>query len=346
MNGTKRCCLFGLAILGRVGVAMGQATSTVAAQTAYSVPDAPAFTFLNASPTRVSRPGTARDLAVALADGIDSLGRARQGFALDASVWSLIPGSKIALEDYQRSRSAFVLANLQTSFGTVRPTGDTTSTDLAFGLRALLADGADPMRDTAFTSGMQRALADCNGKAGTPLPSVEEALACGGRAVAALRKRWLSEHWNAPSFALAAALGTRLDESNLDNARWAGWSAWAAGSLPLGTSGQLAYQLRYDDRPALGANPLSKTLSYGARAATGSSSVNGFLELVGQHLSDSSTGSARTNWSGGIEFLAASDLWVSTGFGSAYNAAVGAGKILLLANVRWNVASSPHFTTR
>jgi len=71
------------------------------AQQSYAVPDAPAFTFLGVTPNSISRPGTARQLAVGQSNSIDSSGCAEQGIAIDFAPWFLIPGVTNTRSDYQ-----------------------------------------------------------------------------------------------------------------------------------------------------------------------------------------------------------------------------------------------------
>jgi hypothetical protein len=57
-----------------------------------AAPQSPAFTFLGTTPTKVTRPGSIRDLGAALTNGIDADGKAVQGVAVESSPWALIPG--------------------------------------------------------------------------------------------------------------------------------------------------------------------------------------------------------------------------------------------------------------
>ena len=62
------------ALLG--ALALGVAGAAHAQTVSFAVPEAPAFTFLGVNPTKIARPGTTRDLAVAILTGVDSSGRA------------------------------------------------------------------------------------------------------------------------------------------------------------------------------------------------------------------------------------------------------------------------------
>lgn len=318
-------------------VTLVAACRAAAQEQPYAIPDAPAFAFLGTSPTRIGRPGTARELAVGLANGLDSLGRVQQGLALDFIPWHLIPGMRITLPDYQQKglNPKYMLANTQLSVGTVRAAGDTASTDLAIGLRVLVHDGLDPMTNESFTSGLRAATAPC-----------EFDVKCLSDSNKAVRARWFGSHWNGSSFAIAVAAGGRLVQSRLSTMRWTGFSVWAVGTLALWSSGELAYQLRYDNRPAVpDTAATSHTLSYGVRGTVGSPSVNGFVELLGSSRLAPAAGPDRTvaGWSGGIEFRAGDQLWLSTGFGNSPERGM-ADKVVLIANIRWSVAAAPRLS--
>lgn len=126
------------------------------------VPEAPAFTFLGANPTKVNHPYTPRDLAANLLSAVDSTGKLRQGFALGVTPWYLIPGIRISPEDYATNRLKYMLAWTQLSLGTVRASGDSASTDLSLGLRVTVFDGGDPWTDSDFLPKAREAITGCS----------------------------------------------------------------------------------------------------------------------------------------------------------------------------------------
>jgi hypothetical protein len=307
-----------------------------AAQKPYAIPESPAFTFLDATPAQISRPTTARAFAAAVLNGASPLtGELQQGVALDVAPWSFVPGLRIPLSEYQSSRSRYVLANTQLSHATVRASGDTSATDLAAGVRITLVDRSDPMSDTAFTGELRRRLRSCLPDQPTDA-AVAQAQACGREQAQALRKQWLSDrgHWNDASLAAAAAGGWRFARSQLSDGVWQGWAGWITGAMPLGRGGQVIGQLRYNAHQG----DQDDGLAYGGRALYGSAEMNGFVEVAG----GSRTGGrpSRADWTGGLEFKAAENLWISTGFGSRSNAA-GGNRGVLVADLRWQLASGP-----
>jgi hypothetical protein len=307
----------------------------------YAIPDAPAFIFLGANPAEVQRPMSPRSLAASLASGIDAAGRVQQGFALDLAPWSLIPTLRIPLSQYQQSPASFLLANTQISLGTLRTPGDDGSTDLSLGIRLTLWDRSDPMADAAFTKTLRsRLLTGCVPAGPTDTTAMLE---CASRVNQEAREEWRrSGRWNRSSFAVAAAAGTRLDQSRFDQHRWLGWSGWATGAFPLTSSGQVLAQLRYDERSPVPDEPKEQTLRYGGRAFIGSATVNAFLEIVGVDRLEAPAGSdeGETKWSAGIEFRAGEQLWLSTGLGTSGE---GSDRAVVLAGLRWNVTDEPRF---
>ena len=125
----------------------------------YNVPDDPAFVFLQVSPKRIANPGTLPALGVALAEGIDIDGRVNAGLAV-----SFLPSNLLRYtlrpEGYRNGRPVFWFYNTQVSIGTVRKSGDTASTDLAFGFRTILL-GPEPYSDPAFRNSIAVLLDRC-----------------------------------------------------------------------------------------------------------------------------------------------------------------------------------------
>lgn len=135
-------------------------TSALTAQLpAYNVPDDPAFVFLHVSPKRIASPGTLPALGVALAEGIDIDGHVNAGLAV-----SFLPSNLVSYtlrpEGYRNGRPVFWFYNTQVSIGTVRKSGDTASTDLAFGFRTILL-GPEPYSDPSYRNSIAVVLDRC-----------------------------------------------------------------------------------------------------------------------------------------------------------------------------------------
>lgn len=308
----------------------------LAAQQSFAIPQSPAFTYLDIAPSRIERPTTARQFGVGVLNGIGGEGRVLQGLALDAAPWSWIPGLSIPAERYDEPLR-YSLANLSLSLGTARAPGDTASALAALGLRTTLLDRSDPLADAEFRRELRAVAVRCNTE--DPDAEDEEIRACAAEGARRLRAEWLKTRWNRTSISVAVASGVQFVESRLGQREWTGISGWAAGAFPLTRHGQLLAQARVDHRAALDTLDALTAVRLGARALAGSASVNGFLELEWQS-EPAPDAAAAALWSGGIEFRAAEDLWLATGFGQAWHPDEES-RLVLIANLRWRVAEGP-----
>ena len=302
----------------------------------YTIPPSPAFTFLGTNPGSIDRPTTARALAVSLAEDFRA-GEIPRGLAVDVAPWFLVPGLRITPLRYRTDPVAYVMANTQVSLGSLQAKTDTGSTDLALGIRTTVFDRGDPMTDTAYTNEVRRGLLKCIASVPSNGPTADTTALhkCAADATVQIRSRWLESHWNAPSLAVAGALGWRFAESKADASDWLGWAGWVTAGVPLFKGGQVLGQLRYDQRGADGSG-----LSYGGRAYLGSASAHAFAEV--SHLAVGSEDHP-TSWAGGVEFRAFQSFWLSTGFGTVTRPEAGAQTVAVIANLRWDVSMAPRF---
>lgn len=311
------------------------------------IPDSPAFTFLRLSPSRISRPGSTRDLALELLNGFDEEGRVRQGFALEISPSYVFSTGGISLKEYQENDGKYVLENLRLSLGTVRTAGDSAATDFALGLRLKLLDRGDPMRNRAFTQRVGDLLLQAlpSPEAG---PDAEPDSVALGRELRQHRTGWTRAHWNAYRLEMAGVAGMRLANSEIDRGRFSGAAAWIAGSIPFGDFGQILLHLQYDYRRRIATQPSFSRLTYGGRFLFGSHTFNGFVEVAGESKFDTRADleDASGSWSLGIEKRVASSLWITTGFGSRFDTLERADKIVLLGGIRWGILSQARLDPR
>jgi hypothetical protein len=334
----RSLAVLALALGGTTGLPAQTPSPDTAKFKPYAIPESPAFTFLNATPGNVSRPTTARALAVGVLGDVMSTGEVPQGLALDVAPWSLLPGLRIPLARYQASPGLYALANTQFSLGTVRAEGDSADTDLGAGLRVTLFDGSDPMRDTSFTRRVRAGLVECLPEQPGP-DGVARSEQCARELTERVRKAWLEDegHWNDASFAVAGALGWRFVESRADESDWLGWGVWATGSLPLDWKrrplGQVLGQLRYDT-----GRKGEDGLWYGARAYAGTGTMNVFGEI--------GRGEDETDWAGGIEFRVLGSMWLSTGLGTQATPAGDDRTVAVIANLRVDLREQPRFNLR
>ena len=334
----------------------------------YAVPEIPAVTFLDASAANIARPTTPKDFVATLANGVDGDGRARQGFALEASPFAILPGFQVTLADYRRSRLKYALANLLLSVATVQTAGDTSSTDLAYAARTTLVDRGDPMRDTAFLRAFGDSMLACAPPTAlpaslVPFPGQPDTMAVARAALLAARaveqraclagrpvemaRAYVRAHWNAARVSAALAYGERLPGSRLAARTATGHRLWAVAGVPLGTIAQGVGYVDWTRTRRDGATPPYGAVTYGARVNVGGARVNGFYELLARQVSDAPPGvrGHQRAWSGGLEFLAVNDVWISTGFGERFLERAAPERVVVLANVRWGIATKPWLKT-
>jgi len=312
----------------------------------FSVPESPAFTFLNASPAEITRPSTWRQFSAALLSGVNSEGKSQQGFALELAPFQVVPGFRVTLKDYQHNFFKRAAYRTQISVGTAQTSGDSGSTDLAFGVRIPLYDDGDLVQSAAYMRELGDSLLACAPSG----PGVDTAVS---RACLREKKQLvdsqyhkilgLRENWRTRRVVVAFAIGTRLVNSSFSNRQGLGWSAWALGSNPLGHWGLLVGSLAYSRKYDVPESPAFSSLRYGGRAVVGSTGVNGFLEVVGDTRFDEDPGVAdgNTSWSAGLEIRLVQGMWLSTGFGQRYAEAQTADRVVVLANLRWGLSAEP-----
>jgi hypothetical protein len=329
---------------------------------AYSVPESPAFSFLDVSPAKVTRPTTPRDLISSIVDAIDAEGRVRQGFALEVQP-SAILRTGAGLRAYQESPLTRALTNAQVSLATVRAAGDSSSTDLSYGLRLTLFDRADPMASQSFTDSLANLLAECSEPIPPPPPNVDPAVAaqlksaaeaaalvkegaCNRTGIERVRTKYVKDHWNDVHLALSYAGGHRLAGSLPREGKALGHRVWLVAGVPVLTYGQILGYYRLSNVLAAGTDTRTRLNAYGARAVVGKPTFNGFVELVGERrraASGTDNNSARS-WSGGLEFRVSDQLWLSTGLGSADEDIDG--PTVVIANLRWGFSDKARFSPR
>jgi hypothetical protein len=332
---------------------------------AYSVPESPAFSFLDVSPAKVVRPTTPRDFASSLVDAIDQTGHVRQGVAIEVQP-SAIFRVGAGLAQYQSSPLQRALTNAQVSFATVRTAGDSTSTDFSYGLRLSIFDRADPMADRSFTGSLANVLGACSdsvGGAPPPLPTLDPAVArrlaeteravalekegaCNRAGIARLKDQYIKDHWNDLHVALSYAGGHRLTSSVPTAPEELGHRLWLVAGFPVATYGQILGYYRFSSVIPEDATVRTKASAYGGRAVVGKSTFNAFAELVGERKSSAGVNVDKqtSSWSGGLEFRVGDQLWISTGLGSA--AQKDDGPTVVIANLKWGFSDKARFSPK
>jgi hypothetical protein len=91
-----------------------------------AVPDSPAFAVLGVSPSNVERPGSPRELALSLLNGVDANGNFQTGMAVETAPYLALWGSTSKLTDYQDDNQYMIrfLSRALLSFATAKGTSD------------------------------------------------------------------------------------------------------------------------------------------------------------------------------------------------------------------------------
>lgn len=118
----------------------------------FAVPDLAAFTLLGVDGSQISRPGTVRELSVALANGLNADGIPEQGTGLEFAPFRVLEKPQ-TLRAYRKNARLF---RLTLSAATVR---NADSTQFGFGFRWVPFDAADPYTNRALEDAIKAALA-------------------------------------------------------------------------------------------------------------------------------------------------------------------------------------------
>lgn len=339
-----RCAVAALAAVSALSMHRPDALAAQsrAVDFATALPASPAQAFLGAAPTQVQTPGNLRDFGAALLSAVGEEGRAEEGFALDASVWNLIPGFDVPLADYRTNRLKYALANLQLSLATVRSGGADGDLRAAFGLKAVLLDQGDPLLSDDVTRRLAAGLAGCR----PAQPGAGQSIACVDSVTADVIGEYTTARWNATQLSAAVAWGTRFPQAELGRGTYGGLDAWLLGAYGLGTRLQLIGQGVYKSRERADTVPQYQALNLGARLVAGSATFNAFGELAREWRSTSDQPGAVAldsdlgGWSAGVELRIAANTWLATGLGTRFDALATADRVVVIANIRWGVTSA------
>jgi len=367
---------------GTTTVAASRADSLAAARAAvsaagpaltgfYPVPDIPAAALLNVSPGTVSRPGSMKDLAVGLLNGIGADGRSRQGFAVEASS-ALLRLFRVTLDQYQQSAAARLRARLSLSFATVQSSGDTGSTDLAWGVRLPLWDNGDVLADSGYTRRLGAELLSCAPAAppaGIPVNDARgdsdaartadgdsaaraKQMACMHKlatvkelsgTAGAMGEAAAARGWNVRRAFVAYAGSGRFPRAAFTNYAYAADRLWMSAAFPLVPIVQAVAYADLTHHHAVRSSAAFNTAAVGGRMNVGSARVNGFAELLGEAAGGSAVPRRSTEWSAGLEFLPVDGLWISTGIGRRAADALSPAHTLVIATLHWSFAGKAFF---
>lgn len=307
-----------------------------------AIPASPAQIYLGASSDKVQTPGNLRDLGVALLSAMNDKGQAQDGFALDASVWNLVPGFDLPLARYRTSAIRYALGNLQASVSTVRTSGEEGNLRGAIGVKTVLIDRGDPMLDRDLTRRLAEGLRSCRPEQ----PGAGQNVACVDSVTADIIGAHALEKWNATQLAAAAAWGVVFPNAQLSRGAYEGLNAWLTGAFGIGAKAQVIGQATFKTRGAIDTIPGFRAMNLGARFVFGTGTFNGFGEYLREWRSPDEQPGTMTldrnvgGWSAGVEFRVNPNIWISTGLGTRLDALDAPDRVVVLANIKWAVTSA------
>ncbi len=256
----------------------------------YAVPDAPAFTILQETPSTILRPSSVRMLAVAVSDflGTDAQVTLPSTFALEVSPGLLIAGNDLTLAEY---RDAPWLYRMRISVGTKRENSQTGATGLAVGLRIPLIDKADLRTNDAVidqVNSYAMQIVNIRKNTGNPLQGGGEPTPAQQTSIDSLRNLINTtlanpadaqdSLWNRMAFDLAFALGASSPDSLGKNLQLDNISAWATFAWPLGSWGQVFIAGHYQNSRMLPATEYTSKFNGAARFYIGTNFVKTYVE--------------------------------------------------------------------
>lgn len=217
---------------------------------ALQIPETPAFSILEVTPSEVTRPGTGRDLAVGLLQGLDAYGNMQSGIAFEFSPY-LINNRDISLSSYREDLWAKVASRTKLSFATSKGADEKDkSLRAALGLRTTLLDFGDPYLENAETDGcFDKAMRDTTAEATerddihrrVALKQLDEASASKldaalnermkpriEKSADACRKEFEKSHWNSTALDLGVAPVWNSPDGTTQEFDHQGFAAWTS----------------------------------------------------------------------------------------------------------------------
>lgn len=252
----------------------------------FSVPDAPAFTILNYTPSVIIRPSTVKEVGLAVADFVRGGSVLPKAFAAEFSPGLLVGGSTLTIRQYNanpfwyRARISVASRTFDDRTGRIQA---------SLGLRLTLTDEADPRTDRAFIQDLSNLALSINQTiarkvqiappTGTGPINVEAAdVEALEEEVDRLRAKQRDEKWNANIAELAAAVRFSSTDSLARNAVADKYQAWIAGSFHVAQWGQFIFNLSGSLERSAALRMDSSSIAMNSRFYFGSNSMKVYGE--------------------------------------------------------------------
>lgn len=309
----------------------------------FAVPESPAFTLLATQTSNILRPASAKALALAFSDfvGPGTSIIIPKSFAVEFSPGLIIAGSGLTLRDYQESPWLY---RIRISAATARDDDESTQTQIAFGVRLSVLDGADLRTNNQYLgdvttlseqiTAIQQVARDRVG----PPPSPIIYNAAEKRDLEALmdsvKQKTQNQDWNKAVFDIAFAARLSASDSlgkNLRGDRYAAWftlgsGAGSWGQAVLGLNGGFERDTLTDDFNAYG--------SFAARFYVGTNRYKVLLEGQGEFMENQDP---RWLLNSGGEALLMGQIWATFTGGLEYDRNVREWKLVTNLALRFGL---------
>lgn len=286
-------------------------------KTKYAVPDAPAFTMLDVSPSNILKPASVKDIAIGFSNFLDADNKISlpKSLAVEFSPGLLMNGQHLTLEEYRKHPGLY---RLRLSLATTRSDSSSSATNLAFGIRVTLNDDSDPRTNdeyikeaTNLAEAIQK-LVDARRKELGPLATMEEIEndvkfeAAKKKLIDKFKVKWLEEKWNKNISEIAFALKTSSQDSLAKNLKLNKFSLWYASAYGYEDWGQFLFCVNVSSEKDLTTNKFQSSGSIATRLYLGTNEYKVYLQAEGTMVEES-----KSNWllNSGFELRVQENLW-------------------------------------
>lgn len=325
-------------------------------------PDSPAFAVLGASPHVITRPGSPRELAASLLQGLDANGHPQSGIALDTSPYLLFWGDDLTLQKYRdikgRERA---LSRIQLSLAAAQGTGsEDQSMRIAAGFRTSLWDDGDPRLDQELTVCIDKAQ-QTGLKAYPPASALESDEEKQARALqmetfvearaALCRAESVKRNWNKSAMDIGVAPAWINKNSGGNTYQGDGIGAWTSVSYgfdrftALKDKSQIIFHARYRGAESIpdSANGTAfvkqDVFSAGARYRYGGPRQT--VHFEGLHIQAKPSGRTRdasSRYVLGAELAVSDALWLTIEAGGSSGRSNGENQKFITSQFKWALA--------
>lgn len=335
-----------------------------------AVPESPAFTVLNLTPSTVSRPSSVQQLATSLLNGVDQNGNFQTGVALDFQPYMLMYGRLVTWNKYAAHYATRFASRTMVSVGTTKGASEADkSMRVALGVRLTVFDLGDPFRDQKTADCLAAAHSTALANVGLPVPppkasqtTIDAYQAAKMKQLAPLEtvcrvdqeERARKENWNNSSFIVAVAPTWTSPDGSSSNLSLAGAGYWT--SLSYGFEGLpgmedtsqfiLHYRHRRNEliptRTEGGPSFEQDSDTFGMRLRVGSANGTGSFEYAfNQRRVMGQPDDTSHRFAFAAERRISGNTWLTVSVGSEDGRADGAGGGFVLSSLAWSLNDRP-----